>query len=257
MLGSLRKVAAVDEGTGDGLRNPVDPSRRIRAVLFDLDGTLYRQAPVRALMALETLTLPFANLTLAPKRWRALLKYRQALEYFRDDRGEGTVGPALLATTATASGLTVDEVESLVTEWMHLRPLKYLRMCRVPGIDQLLDQFRQAGVVAGVLSDYPAEKKLTALGLGGRFSPVLCSLDPEIDALKPSPRGFETACRRWNLSPGDVLMIGDRAEVDAAGAIAAGMTCVIIGRAETPGLKSAGYFVMPSLDTLRGALAHV
>ncbi|MGH9387893.1 MAG: HAD family hydrolase [Vicinamibacterales bacterium] len=246
----------MDDGIGRGVPSPLDPRRRIRGVLFDLDGTLYRQTPVRALMAVETLTLPLASPALAPKRWRALVSYRRALEQFREHRREGAVAQGLLATTATATGLTQDEVESLVTEWMHVRPLKYLRMWRASGIDQLLDQLRLAGVLAGVLSDYPAEKKLLALGLGGRFSPVLCSLDPAIDALKPSPRGFEHACRRWNLSPSEVLMIGDRADVDAAGALAAGMPCVIIGRGESPGLKSAGYLVAPSLDTLRNALAH-
>jgi FMN phosphatase YigB (HAD superfamily) len=36
-------------------------SSGIRAVLFDLDGTLYVQAPIRVLMALEMLALPVTN----------------------------------------------------------------------------------------------------------------------------------------------------------------------------------------------------
>ena len=36
--------------------------------------------------------------------------------------------------------------------------------------------------------------KLRALGLESRFAPVLCSTDPNIDALKPHPRGFLRAC---------------------------------------------------------------
>ena len=60
---------------------------------------------------------------------------------------------------------------------------------------------RSARRPAGVLSDYPAEAKLQALGLAGRFSPVLCATDPEIGAFKPNPRGFLHACAVWNLPP--------------------------------------------------------
>src|SRR4029453_19480281 len=57
----------------------------IRAVLFDLDGTLYHQRPMRAFMALESLTMPLAGLSRASRRWHALLEYRRALELFRHE----------------------------------------------------------------------------------------------------------------------------------------------------------------------------
>jgi len=106
-----------------------------------------------------------------------------------------------------------------------------------------------------VLSDYPTESKLRALGLAGRFSPVVCATDPDVDAFKPSPRGFLRACELWGLPPRDVLMIGDRTDVDAAGAIAAGMPCVIIGRVSSRH-DSTGYRVFSSLKRLRRALEH-
>ena len=43
------------------VRNPVSPTRRIRAVLFDVDGTLYRQRPLRLLMAAELCALAFRH----------------------------------------------------------------------------------------------------------------------------------------------------------------------------------------------------
>jgi phosphoglycolate phosphatase-like HAD superfamily hydrolase len=56
--------------SGGSLPNPLDPGLPIRAVLFDLDGTLYRQAPLRALMALELFALPLLfNPTRAPRHW--------------------------------------------------------------------------------------------------------------------------------------------------------------------------------------------
>jgi FMN phosphatase YigB (HAD superfamily) len=239
--------------TGSGLRNPLDPTQRIRAVLFDLDGTLYRQTPVRSLMALELLTLPLSGWLKAPKRWHALRSYRKAQEHLRaaDCRGPAA---AQLAAAARRTGLPVEEVERLVDEWMLARPLKYLRLCRARGLEPLLTFLNQAGVRIGVLSDYPAEPKLQALGLTGWFSPVLCTSAPEVGALKPSPRGFLLACRTWKLPPSAVLFVGDRPDVDAAGASAAGMPCVIIGGRTWSTRRTTGYLTLRSLERLLDVL---
>ena len=222
---------------------------RIRAVLFDLDGTLYRQAPLRALMALELATLPLTAPIKARQRLIALRAYRAAQERLRTP-GHDDVANAQLTAAAAAAGLPVAEISALVDEWMMVRPLKYLQFCRARGLSALLDGLRQRGVRTGVLSDYPAEAKLRALGLHGRFSPVLCASDPDIGAFKPSPRGYLQACATWNLSPDEVLFVGDRADVDAAGAAAAGMPCVIIGRRRSESHDNGHYDVLPSLERL-------
>jgi FMN phosphatase YigB (HAD superfamily) len=236
---------------GRGVRNPVDPTRRIRAVLFDLDGTLYRQTPLRSLMAVELLTLPLSGWLKAPQRWRALRTYRKAQEELRSADGRAP-GAAQLLAAARRTGLPVDEVERLVDEWMVSRPLKYLGLCRAKGLKPLLVFLDRAGVRTGVLSDYPADLKLKALGLSGRFWPVLCASD--VGALKPSPRGFLQACRTWNLAPAEVLFVGDRPDVDAAGASAAGMPCVIIGGRFRTWRRITGYRVVRSLERLLDVL---
>jgi len=239
--------------SGEGLPNPLDPQRRIRAVLFDLDGTLYRQRPVRLQMALELARMPFDQPFSAFTRWQALRAYRAAHERLRAEPGSKRVAEAQLSRAAARSLMAPDAVEALVHEWMQVRPLKYLRRWRAPGVDELLTLFDAHGVRAGVLSDYPATAKLAALGLEGRFSPVLCSSDPDIDVLKPHPRGFLKACAVWHLSAKDVLMVGDRPDVDAAGADAAGMSSVIVGSA---GHKNAKYLAVPSLERLHRVLVH-
>ena len=209
---------------------------RVRAVLFDLDGTLYRQRPLRALMAIELLSLPLTAPLLASRRLKALSAYRKAQESMRH-RASTASPEGQLQAAATASGLPVTDVDALVTEWMQQRPLKYLQYCRAPGLPPFLDRLERLGILAGVLSDYPARAKLGALGLGHRFSPVLCSTDPEVGAFKPSPRGFLRACEIWDLPPAEVLFVGDRPDVDAAGAAAAGMPCVIMGSAAFPSFE--------------------
>lgn len=210
--------------------NPLTPQFRIRGVLFDLDGTLYRQGPVRSLMAAELLTLFTREPVDAVRRVRALRLYRHAQERLRASENGGGLAAAQLAAAAEGSGLSVEDVSRLVDEWMLERPLKYVRRWRAPGLDRLLNLLERAQVRLGVLSDYPPDRKLRALGLDGKFAPVLCTTDSSIDAFKPHPRGFLRACHEWRLPPKEVLVIGDRLDVDAAGASAAGMPCVIIGR---------------------------
>jgi HAD superfamily hydrolase (TIGR01549 family) len=144
----------------------------------------------------------------------------------------------------------VTEVEALVEEWMHRRPLKYLRRLRAEGLTDLLTLLDRCKVPAGVYSDYPANDQIDALGLSGRFSFLLTSSDPMIGTFKPSPRGFLQACARWRLHPREVLMVGDRADTDAAGAAAAGMPCVLIGK----GRSSEHCLVLPSFERLCRAL---
>jgi HAD superfamily hydrolase (TIGR01549 family) len=226
----------------------------VRAVLFDLDGTLYNQSRMRALMALELGTMPAFGPFTAPRRWRALRAYRHAQERLRGlDANPSTQG----ALAAEASGVPVSEVERIADEWMQRRPLKYLRLCRAPGAVALIDWLMRAGIKLGVLSDYPAAAKIAALGLDGRFDPILCATDPEVGAFKPNPRGFLRAASIWKLPPADVLVVGDRPEADAAGAAAAGMPCVIVGRrATTQSTGASGYRSLPTLEHLHELLEH-
>jgi len=200
-------------------------------VLFDLDGTLYRHGPLRALMAAELLTLPLQHPLRAVPSYRALRAYRREQEHLRGYSCARPVHTLQLAAAVDAAGLSQPYVEQLIESWMFERPLKYLRLCRRPGIDRLLQALHGRGVPCGVLSDYPAQRKLEALGLDRWFSFVLTAQDPEVNVFKPHPRGFVCAAQMWRVEPDEVLFVGDRPDVDGEGARAAGMDCVIVGRA--------------------------
>lgn len=241
-------------GAAVGLPHPFDRTRALKAVLFDVDGTLYTQSRLRALMALELMTLPLAAPSKAAIQWRTLAAYRRAQETLRCE-----VGPVNLrtqmATTAARAGVPVREVERLVEEWMFQRPLKYLPYCEQAGLRRVLDLLERRAVRTGVLTDYPATSKLRAMGLANRFSPVLCTTDPEIGRFKPDPAGFLAACARWQLPPENVLMVGDRVEVDAAGAAAAGMASVIIGWQRSSIALPPKCLRVPSFERLHDVLA--
>ena len=233
-----------------GLRDLWASDRRWLAVLFDLDGTLYSQTPVRLLMAAELMSLPLKGLREGSRQWRAVTAYRRAQEQLR--RTGLPVEPGTQLTLAASNaGLSIAEAEQAIDEWMFRRPLKYLARWRAPGLLPLLDFLDRQGIRLGVLSDYPAAAKLGALELSDRFSLVLSAVD--VGAFKPSPLGYLEACKRWQLRPEQVLMVGDRVEVDAAGAQAAGMSSVIISKQRNRPLPSHCLF-LPSMERLHRVL---
>jgi putative hydrolase of the HAD superfamily len=210
-------------------RERLEPSA-IRAVLFDLDGTLYAQLPLRIAMSLEMAIASAGTVLSGGMRIpRVIATFRATREQLRDEPDSGPpIVTRQYAVAAERLHRSTDEVERIVDEWMYRRPLKWLRFCRRRGLVGLLDWLEARGLRKGVLSDYPAHDKLTALGLSGRFDLVVSSLDPDVNAFKPSPRGFVAAAMKWGLDPSEVLYVGDRIDVDVPGARAGGMPCALL-----------------------------
>jgi phosphoglycolate phosphatase/putative hydrolase of the HAD superfamily len=236
---------------GDTLTGP------IRAVLFDVDGTLYAQPPLRAAMALEmavTCVLPTRRHRVAIPR---VLAFRRCREELRGDHDRAEpLARRQYTVAAERLGCTDHEVECAVEEWIYRRPNKWLRFCRRSGLVQLLDGLQEKGMLCGVFSDYPAEHKLAALGLEGRFGLILSALDPEIDVFKPDPRGFLAAATRWDVPASQVLYVGDRYDVDAEGALAAGMRCAVV-TSEEPRNFAKDVIAVRNFKELHRVLSHL
>ena len=96
----------------------------IRLVVFDVDGTLYRQRPLRLRMArdllLHSLTKRDLNVI------SVLRNYRRIRERLAD-RQAADFEPALIAETAAATANTPNAVRAIATEWLERRPLPISR----------------------------------------------------------------------------------------------------------------------------------
>ena len=221
---------------------PPASSPAYAGVVFDLDGTLYRQSPLRRRMLVELATSPLRSGPLEAVRSMRILKvFRQVREELRE-LGRPAVSLAELQYRTPAERLGADpgHVRRVVEDWMFDRPLRHLGPCRRPGTLELLEELRASGLRLGVFSDYPPEAKLAALGLKGMFDVTLSAVDSSINAFKPHPRGFEVSAQALGLAPAEVLYVGDRADVDGEGAKAAGMNCSLVGAGKSGGVDDWG-----------------
>lgn len=198
--------------------------------MLDLDGTLYDAPRMRRLMFLK---LAGAYALRPLEGWRVsrvLRGYRRAQEALRLT----AEGPADLETlqrelAARASGCDIETVAQCVERWMRREPDGVLRRCMDPGVPEFLEKAAAQGLGLAVLSDYPAESKLEAMGIRSFFQQVVIAQDPEVLRFKPDPRGLEIAMRRLGVAKEETLYVGDRFEVDGVAARRAGVACVLVG----------------------------
>jgi FMN phosphatase YigB (HAD superfamily) len=206
-----------------------------KALVFDLDGTLYRQSPVRRAMlikmALGHVVRPFAGL----ETMKIIAAYRRAQETLRERGGvHPDLSTAQLNEAAKQVGKPVEKVASTVRKWMEEAPLTLLRPVVRSGVIDLLNWARGKGIQLAVASDYPPSEKLVAMDLHDLFDVAVAAQDPEVGVFKPDPRLLLHACSRLGVEPGDSLYIGDRFEVDGVAAKAAGMRFALITSTEEP-----------------------
>lgn len=194
----------------------------IRLVAFDVDGTLYRQRPLRLRMARDLILHTLTKADLAPIA--VLGRFRRIRERLGEERVDGFEA-TLIAETAAASGRSLQAVRTLVDDWIEARPLPYLAACRYDGVAELFAGLGRHGKTIGVLSDYPAAAKLAALGLAADH--VVTAGDPGIGILKPHPRGLQALMARANVGPAATLLIGDRVDRDGVAAREAGARVLI------------------------------
>ncbi|WP_207534712.1 HAD family hydrolase [Desertivirga arenae] len=198
----------------------------VKAVIFDVDGTLYEQSRLRKKM-LATLLLHYS---VRPWRFREL----QALYHFRLEREKrpGYCSQDLeneqYLWCADKLKVKPEKIKSLVERWMFSAPNRFLSDCMFPGIKDFFLVLKDAGIKTAIYSDYKAREKLLAMGLEPDL--VVSSTDPYINRLKPDPTALLFVAGQFSLDPSDCLFIGDREELDGQCAINAGLPYLIVDK---------------------------
>ena len=167
---------------------------RLRAVLFDMDGTLLDTAP------------DFIAICQAMRAERGLAPIADKL--IRDEISGGA--RAMVAVTFSM------DPESPGFEALRLEFLeRYQRDCAVhsklfDGMAELLADIEKAHLVWGVVTNKPvrfAQPIMEQLGLAERSAMLICP--DHVTKSKPDPEPLILACKMLDLDPASVLFVGD------------------------------------------------
>ena len=188
-----------------------------RAIILDLDGTLYFQRPVRLCMALLLALNCFCSGGL--RTLRLIDAARKLYERGMDETGR-------VAALAERFHISLETVQSAIHVWMVEKTLPFVRLFRDRRLIADMERVSRQGIMLIVLSDYPVTEKLTAIG----FRPDAAYSARELGCLKPCPDGLRQVINDLELTPDDCLLIGDRRDKDGLLAENIGMDYVILPR---------------------------
>ena len=167
---------------------------RLRAVLFDMDGTLLDSAPDFIAVA-------------------QAMRQARGLEPVPDQQIRDVVSGGARAMVLGAFDVDPlsEEFESLRLEFLD----RYQDQCAIAthlydGMAELLDDIEKAKLLWGVVTNKPlrfAEPIMQRLNLASRSAVLVCP--DHVSKSKPDPEPMVLACSQLGLDPASVLFVGD------------------------------------------------
>ncbi|MEW5817014.1 MAG: HAD family hydrolase [Spirochaetota bacterium] len=213
---------------------------KIKAVAFDIDGTLY-----------PNYQLYFRSIPLFISNPRLALHFSKVRKRIRTIRPITDFRKLQAELLSEAMNISYSRSFRLIEENIYTRWESTFHGIKVyPQIRTLLKELKEEGLKLGVLSDFPVARKLEYLKLNEGWDCTICS--EETGYLKPNPEPFMRLSEDLDTSPGEILYVGNHYEYDVVGALRAGLKAAHIGKKQNSGSKADLTF--SSIDELRNCI---
>lgn len=212
----------------------------IKAVIFDLDDTLYGYKALDQEAGDRVKTLVCKRLRVSEERYEEAFKHGRKAT--KDSLGDtGASHNRMLYFQKTLEYLDCKplslSLQMYETYWGTFLTQMQLR----PGVRELLDRLHEKEIKVGICTDLTAHiqhRKLEALGLVDDVDCLVTS--EEAGREKPAPGIFALCLEKLGLQPAEVCFVGDDYKKDVMGAVAAGMQAVWFCPEEKPGSMDSG-----------------
>ena len=204
-----------------------------KAVIFDLDGTLYFQRPFRMRM-IRWLACYIIRHPSSVKDMFLIRKYRQVRENWEKyDTALETNSPQDLdarqyAYVAGRMKVSPERTRKTIEFFMLEAPLKLLSDYRDEVLADMIKTLREHKISVVIYSDYPVQDKLRALNI--KADECYTSADSQIGCMKPDPKGIRVILKEQGLLNTETLMIGDRYEKDGLAAKGNDVDFIIVSK---------------------------
>lgn len=215
--------------------SPMPPTNSVKAILFDLDGTLRHTCPSGTKtfldFAVQLGVTDAVEKRLKAARWSHYYwaQSPELLKDLQDFPEEEGFWLNYAQRHLMAFDCTPQSARDLAPK-IH----RYMREQYEPGdcvpadVPHTLQQLKSAGYRLAVLSNRtePCQEQLEELGLDIFFEFSLVA--GEVEVWKPDPQIFHHALERLGTRTGDTLYIGDNYFADVLGAQAAGLRPILV-----------------------------
>ncbi|MBN2651451.1 MAG: HAD family hydrolase [Spirochaetales bacterium] len=218
----------------------------IKAVAFDIDGTLYPNYK----MFVHTASSFFLH----PRLVKAFSRVRKEIRKNPPFDGE-PLRTRQTQLVAKELGISLQKAGFLVDNKLYGRWVtSFKKLKAFKGVESLLFQLKSKGLPLAVMSDFPVEKKLVYMGIDDYFKVKLCSED--CGRLKPDAKPFLFLQKELDIPAEDILFVGNSYRYDIVGAKNAGMQTAYIvnSRKKKKNLYEKADFIFSSYKELETIL---
>jgi putative hydrolase of the HAD superfamily len=204
---------------------------RLRAILFDIDDTLYSTTAFAALARRQAVRamidagLDLPEDVLLKELDEVLTEFSSNYEHHFDKLLQ-RLRPSSLARVNSALIVAAGVAAYHDTKFRELKPF--------PDVIPLLRGLKEAGIRVGVITHgwtVKQAEKLVRLKLVPYLDPRAIFISDQIGISKPNPKLYLTAVHDLGLEPNEVMYVGDSPEHDVAPPKSIGMITVWASRA--------------------------